>query len=410
MNTTTNAARRRAMRRICRRSAQRRTLEALEPRQLLSANVLSSHNDSSSTGANLNENVRTPANVNASTFGQLATTPVDGQVYAQPLYVENVDIMVGGDQGQHNVVYVATEHDSVYAIDSSSGAVLWQTSFINPARGVTTVPAADTRNNSISPELGITSTPVIDPTTNTLYVLANTKEVRADGTHYVYRLHALDLSTGAEKLGSPLVIGDTLDVNGNFTYVSGPSVNGTGDDSVNGVVTFNALQELARPGLALADGNIYMAFATHADSTPGHGWIMSVTAQTMVLNGVLCDTPNGSGGGIWQDGDAITQAGGGFYVSTGDGTFDSTLNAAGFPAQGNYGDSIIHFVYDPTTSATNQNINGWGLKVVDYFTPTNQQQLDAQDLDLGSGGVVLLPASAGSSDHPDLLVQGDKQG
>ncbi|HVX10938.1 MAG TPA: DUF4214 domain-containing protein [Pirellulales bacterium] len=396
-----------------RRSAARRApfcaIETLESRHMLT-NVLNYHDDSSSTGANLNETVLTPANVNSSSFGQLATVPLDGQVYAEPLYVENVNISVGAQQGVHNVAFVATENDSVYAIDSTSGAVLWHTSFINPAQGITTVPNGDTLNVSISPQLGITATPVIDPTSNTLYVIANTKEIRADGTHYVYRLHALDLSTGAEKLGGPLLIGDTLDNNGNFTYLAGPSVKGTGDDSVNGIVTFNALHELERPGLSLTDGNVYLAFSSHADTTAGHGWIMSVNAQTMQLNGVLCTTPNGSQGGVWQDGDEVTTTGSGFYVSTGEGTFDSTLNAAGFPVNGDYGDSVIKFVYDPTTSPTNENANGWGLKIIDYFTPSNQAQLFTDDLDLGSGGVVLLPASAGTAAHPDLLVQGGKQG
>jgi outer membrane protein assembly factor BamB len=403
--------RRRVFRPLCRKRPVRR-FESLERRNLLSTNVLTYRYDQAGAGVNAQETVLTPANVNSASFGKESTIPVDGQVYAQPLYVEGVNI--GGTT--HNVVYVATEHDSVYAIDSSTGAVLWHDSFLGT--GITTVPWADTECPALQPELGITATPVIDLSTNSIYVLANTKEVRADGTHYVYKLHALDLQTGAENLGGPLTIADTicndptnpLDL-GDYTYVSGPTVNGTGTGSVNGKLTFNALRELGRTGLTEVNGNIYMTFGSHPDVDPAHGWVLAVNAQTMNLSSAICLTPNGDLGDIWQDGDSIgVDSNGDLIVTTGNGTFDTTLNAAGFPTNGDYGDSIVKLAVDPSSTPANPNINGWGLKVVDYFTPSNQQVLDDNDLDLGSGAALLLPTSAGSAADPNLMIQGGKQG
>ena len=386
------------------------TVEALERRELLSANVLGYHNDLASTGVNNQETVLTPANVNAATFGKLSSTPVDGQVYAQPLYMEGVNVPSGAAAGTHNVVFVATEHDSVYAIDSATGSVLWQRSFIDPANGVTTVPAQDTGSGALTPEMGITATPVIDPSTQALYVLANTKEIRPDGTHYVYRLHALDLGSGAEKLGGPLTIADTIFDGTNYTFVSGPTVNGTGVGSVNGQVTFNALRELGRVGLSDVDGSIYMAFGSHPDVNPAHGWVLAVNAQTLSLWAAVNLTPNGELGDVWQAGNEVLNDGNGqFFVSTGNGTFDSTLDANGFPINADYGDSLVKLAYDGSTPA-NPNANGWGLKVVDYFSPSNTQSLDANDQDLGSGGTVLLPDAAGNAANPHLLVQAGKQG
>jgi hypothetical protein len=395
---------RRVRRPVCRKPSVR-CIEWLERRNLLSTNVLSYRYDQQASGVNSQETILAPENVNSQSFGKIATTPVDGQVYAQPLYVEGV--VVGGQT--HNVVYVATEHDSVYAIDSTTGAVLWHDSFLGP--GITTVPYQDTGSPALEPEMGITATPVIDLSTNSIYVLANTKVVESDGTHYIYELHALDLATGSENLGGPLTIADTIYDGTNFTYVSGPSVPGTGQGSVNGVVTFNALREFSRVGMLLYDGNIYMAFGSHPDIPPAHGWLLGVNAETMSLSAVVNVTPNGDLGDIWQDGDAITlDSNGDLVVTTGNGTFDTTLNAAGFPINGDYGDSIVALAVDPTSTAANPNINGWGLKVVDYFTPSNQQVLEDNDLDLGSGGVLLLPPSAGSAADPNLMIQGGKQG
>src|SRR5262249_20031382 len=198
-------------------------VEQLENRLAPSTSVLSYHNDSFSTGQNLNETILTPGNVNASTFGKLFTTPVDGQVYAQPLYMAGVNITTGAHPGTHNVVFVATQNDSLYAIDGDTGTMLWQDRFTNPANGVTPVPSADLNNGDIAPQVGITSTPVIDPTTNTLYLVARTKEVIGGANHYVQRLHAIDVTTGQEVPGSPVTIADTIATVSNgtvsYTYV-----------------------------------------------------------------------------------------------------------------------------------------------------------------------------------------------
>jgi hypothetical protein len=386
-------------------------LEELESR-LVPSNLLTYHNDNSSTGQNLAVLKLTPANVNSTSFGKLFTTYVDGQVYAQPLVMTNVNITTGPQPGIHNVAVVCTEHDDVYAIDASTGALQWHDSFINPAAGITPVPSPDVNTNDLSPEIGITSTPVIDPSTNTIYLTAKTKEINGSDSHYIYRLHALNIADGTEKFGGPVVIADTIWNGGNtYTFVSGPSVNGTGDDSINGVVTFNALRQLQRPGLTLANGNVYMAFGSHGDNTPYHGWVLGYNTQNLQLAAVFNATPNGSDGGIWQGGGKIdVDATGHLFFATGNGTFDTTLTAARFPSMGDYGDSIVKLAVDPSSSATHPNINGWGLKVADYFTPFNQQDLSNSDHDLDSGGPLLLPNAVGSAGHPHLLVTAGKEG
>ena len=272
--------------------------------------VFTYHNDNMRTGENLNETVLTPANVNSSTFGKLFSYPIDGLAIASPLYVAGVNIP---GQGIHNVVYVATEHDSVYAFDADglSSTPLWQVSFINPAAGITPVPAADTgETGDIPNEIGITGTPVIDPTTGTLYVVAATKEVVGSTTNYVQRLHALDITTGAEKFGGPVVIQ--------------ASVPGTGDGASGGQVPFNALRENQRTGLLLTNGVVYFGFASHGDVEPFHGWVLGYNATTLEQVLVYNDTANGSDGGIWMNGDGLaTDSTGNLYFITGNGTFDA---------------------------------------------------------------------------------------
>ena len=393
--------------------AFRPALGSLEIRTLLSAaDVLTYHNDNLGTGLYTAETSLTPENVNPATFGKIGSVLVDGQIYAQPLYKTAVNISVGAEPGLHDVVFVATEHDSVYAIDAKTGAVLWQNAYVDTAKGITTVPAPkDVSTTDLNPEIGITGTPVIDASSNTIYFVTKTKEVRGTDKHYVQTLHALDLGSGAERPGGPVVIADTIWNGGEtYTYVSGPTVNGTGDGSINGKVPFNALREFQRPGLTLAGGRVYISWASHGDNGPYHGWLLGYDAATLELKAAFNATPNGGLGGIWMSGGKISVDDAGYlYFQTGNGTFDETLDANGFPINGNYGDTFLKLAVDPTTDAAHQNKNGWGLKVVDYFTPYNQLALSNADADLGSGGVLLLPDSAGGAAHPHLLIAAGKK-
>lgn len=333
--------------------------------------VLTYHSDNARTGQNLQETVLTPTNVNTVQFGKLFSLPVDGYIYAQPLYIANLNI--GGQL--HNVVFVATEHDSVYAFDADNpgAAPLWHTSFIDPAAGVTTVASvADTGCYDLVPEIGITGTPVIDPAAGRLYVVAKTKE---NGT-FVQRIHALDITTGADAVG-PVTIQAT--------------VPGTGDGSDgHGNLTFNPLQENQRAALLLSNGVLYIAFASHCDSNPYHGWVLAYDAATMNQVGAFNATPNGGMGGIWQSGGgAAADADGDVYVITGNGTFDADTGGSDF------GDSFLKLA-------------GGTLMLSDYFTPYDQASLAANDTDLGSGGPLLLPDQTVGPPH--LLVGAGKEG
>jgi phosphodiesterase/alkaline phosphatase D-like protein len=332
------------------------------------------HNDKARTGQNQNEIVLTTSNVNKNTFGKLATFATDGISHASPLYVANVNIP---SVGLRNVVYVSTEHDSVYAFDADApgGNPLWKVSFINPSAGITTVPNGDTGECcDITPEIGITGTPVIDPTTNTLYVVAKTKE---GASTYVQRLHALDLGTGAEKLGGPVVIQ--------------ASVTGTGLGSSGNSLPFNSLHENQRTALLLQNGVIYMGFGSHGDYEPYHGWLLGYNATTLQQTLAFSSTPNQEGGGIWLSGGGIVvDSVGNFFFATGDGEFDA-------PSGPDYGDSFLRFV--PT---------GPNGMVADYFTPHDQDSLNSNNLDLDAGGMILLPDQPGA--HPHLLVSAGKNG
>jgi len=340
-------------------------------------NVLTYHNDNARTGQNLKETILTPTNVSSASFGKLFTYAVDGYVYAQPLVMTRVSIP---GKGVHDVVFVATEHDSVYAFDANSNtAPLWQVSFINPAAGITTVSSADVDCDDLVPEVGITSTPVIDPSSHTIYVSAKTKEVTTNGTAYYHRLHALDLATGAEKFGGPTTIQAT--------------VTGTGDGNDGaGQVPFDPLTQFNRAALLLNKGVVYVGSAAHCDNGPYHGWLIGCSAKTMKIGAFFNTTPNGGLGGIWQAGGGpATDSSGNIFVVTGNGTFD--------PAANDYGDSFIKL-------STRK-----GLEVADYFTPYNQQVLSDEDLDLGSGGTLLLPNEAGGrKSNQHLLVGAGKEG
>ena len=347
-------------------------------------NVLTYHNDNQRTGANINETILKPANVNSNTFGLLYSNVVDGYVYAQPLVLSQVTIP---GRGVHNVLFVATEHDSVYAFDAdatTNSAPLWQVSFINPAAGVTTVPAADTgETGDLVPEIGITGTPVIDAATGTLYVEAKTKEVGGGTTSYVHRLHALDASSGAEKYGGPVMIQATV-----------PGA-GDGTDG-NGNVPFIPLREVNRPGLLLLNGVVFIGYGSHGDQSPFHGWVLGYGTQTLQQVSSYCTSPNGFGAAIWHGGGGLgADSNGHIYFMSGNGSFD-TNNAV--PEQNDYGDSFVKL---STTS---------GLKIADYFTPANQDYLSGNDIDVSSGGPLLLPDSSGTTAHPHLLVGAGKEG
>jgi chitodextrinase len=340
------------------------------------AGTFTHHNDNFRTGQNLNETMLSPANVNASQFGKLFTQTLDGLIFASPLYVASVNM---GGNGFHNLVYVATEHDSVYAFDadSSSATPLWKTSFINPAQGVTSVPSADTGEpGDIPTEIGITGTPVIDPTTNTIYVVAKTKEVTGGNTNYVQRLHALDITTGAEKFGGPVVIQ--------------ASVAGTGSGSSGGQVAFNALAENQRPGLLLSNGTVYIGFGSHGDYGPWHGWIIGYNAVTLQQTMAYNVTPNSIGGGVWQSGGGLAaDASGNIYYSTGNGGFDVNTGGA------DYGEAVQKI--SPTGAA------------LDYFAPWDQASLSANNLDLSSAGPVLLVDQT-TGPVPHLMIVASKNG
>ncbi len=344
--------------------------------------VLTYHNNNARTGQNTNETVLNLSNVKTNSFGLLFTYPVDGYVYAQPLILTNVTIP---GQGVHNVLFVATEHDSVYAFDAdgNAGSVpLWQVSFINTNSGVTSVSSADPNINctDIVPEIGITSTPVIDPTNQIIYVVAKTREVAGGVTNYVQRLHALSITNGAEKFGGPVVI------------QASAAGSGTGNDGA-GHVPFDPIRQLQRMALLLDKGLVYFGFSSHC-GIGGHGWLFAYNAQTLTLSNAFISTPNGQLGGIWEAGDGpACDTNDNIYISTGNGTFDATNGVSN-----DYGDTLLKF------STTN------GVALADYFTPFNESFLEANDRDLGSGGMIVLPDEVGSLQHPHLLVDAGKEG
>jgi fibronectin type 3 domain-containing protein len=386
------------------RKTFRPSLEWLESR-LAPANVdvLSFHNDLSLTGANLGETTLNLADVNPTQFGKLFSQTVDGYVYAEPLYKANLAIP---GQGTHNVAFVATEHDSVYAFDadSNTGAnanPLWFHSFLDPGNAVTTIPSPSVVSNSdIVPEIGITGTPVIDGSTSTLYVVAATLEIRNGAAHYVQKLHALDITTGNE-LTAAYRLGDTIQggAEGGWTNVSDISVNGVGDGSSGGVIRFNAARENNRSGLQIVNGVVYVAFASHSDFRPYTGWVLGFNAQTLQPVKVFNTSPNSGGNGMWESGSAISaDAQGNLYFAVGNGFAGPQGQDAFNPTLGNWSESVLKL---STTG---------NLTVVDYFTPHEWRTLDSQDADLGSGGAMLLPDSVGSADHPHLMVELGKSG
>jgi hypothetical protein len=312
--------------------------------------VTTYHNDNARTGQNTQEMTLTPANVNSGQFGKLFTITVDGVVYAQPLYLSNVS--VGG--GAHTVLYVATQHDTIYAFDADTGKVYWQKSLI-PAGGSTANSSTDLGCNDIEREVGITGTPVIDSTNGTLYAVA---KVKLNGAILQY-LHALDVSTGAEKFAGPVNIQAAV-----------PGKSGDGDGTM---VTFNPRQENQRAALLLVNGHVVIAWSAHCDQPPWHGWVMSYGATTLTLEGTYIASPNGYGNGIWMSGGGLAaDPSGNVYLATGNGPWNAV----------DRGNSVLKL--GPPSGAT--------LPLVDYFTPFNQSALTGKDNDLSAGGLVLLPA------------------
>jgi hypothetical protein len=329
-------------------------------------NVTTWHNDLARSGANTQETVLTPKNVNTGQFGKLCSYPVDGQIYAEPLYMPGLQI---GAQ-KHDVVFIATEHDSVYAFDAACGGSqpLWQTSFLGP--NITTMPCTQDSQPQcditvMSPEHGISPTPVIDPKSGIIYVAAQSVE---NGV-YTQKLHALNILTGAEMAGSPVII--------------------KGRAPTNPALHFDPKQGFQRAGLMLLNGIVYVPFASN-DSA--NGWMFGFDPTTLAQKSVFCVTPNGSLGGIWSDGAApAADDTGNIYAGTGNGTFDADKQGA------DYGMSAIRLVPAGKT-----------LTAADYFTPTHAQKLSKHDLDLDSGGLILLGDQPGT--HPHEAVIGFKTG
>ncbi len=336
------------------------------------AGVYTYHSDAARTGQNLHEYALTPATVGGGTFGKRWACAVDGEVYAQPLYAAN--LAIGG--GVHNVVFIATQHDSVYAFDADNPACVtyWHVSFLGT--GVTSIPESDTGCTDILVEYGVTGTPVIDPANQTIYLIANTKE---NGAHF-QRLHALSLATGAEQANSPKAIQASL-------------TNGSGQ-----TVSFNALVQNQRSGLALGAGGIYAAWASHCDQGSYWGWLMRYDESSLQQTAFFNTTPNGSEGGVWMAGGApAIDSAGSVYVSTGNGTFDDVQSVV--PPQSPANDFGMSFLrMDPAS-----------LVVQDFYAPSQEAMWSNQDLDISSAGILVLPDGAGPAAHPNVLVGSDKQ-
>ncbi|HWX92624.1 MAG TPA: hypothetical protein VNY29_08320 [Terriglobales bacterium] len=331
--------------------------------------VLTYHNDNGRTGQNLTETTLTTSNVNSAKFAKLAFYQTDGLVDAEPLYVANQSIP---GNGTHNVLIVASEHDTVDAFDADSGTILWQTSMLKS--GETT---SDNRScGQVSPEIGVTATPVIDRTrgaNGVVYVVAMSK----NGTTYHQRLHALDLALGTELLAGPVDISATYPSNG-------------------GNVVFDPKQYKERVGLLLMNGVVYTGWASHCDIQPYTGWIMGYSASTLAQTTVLNVTPNGNEGAIWMSGAGLAaDTSGNIYFLDANGDFDTTMNSNGFPANGDYGNAFMKL-----STTGNQ------LAVADYFEMANEASENASDADLGSGGAMVLPDLNDGTGHTMHLAVG----
>src|SRR5215469_2392387 len=334
-------------------------------------NVLTYYNDNGRTGQNLNEAILAPTNVNSTNFGRIGFMSMDGLVDAEPLYVSN--LVVAG--APHNVVFAATENDSVYAFDADSFAQLWHVSVLPSGES-----PSDSRGcNQISPAIGITSTPVIDLSAGshgTVFLVAASKDTSGN---YHQRLHAFDITTGAEISGSP------TSITAAYTY-----------PPTGARTTFNPAQYVERTALLLLNGVIYTTWASHCDNTPYQGWVIGFSESTLQQVSVLNLTPNGTDGAIWMSGAGpAADATGNIYFLDGNGTFDDTLDSNGFPIKGDYGNAFIKL-----------STSGNSLAVADYFNMHNTDAETSMDLDLGSGGAIVLPDLKDSSGNTWHLALG----
>jgi hypothetical protein len=367
------------------------------------AAVLTYHNDAARDGINVHEYALTPTTVTTATFGRLFACAVDGAVYTQPLWLRGISI--GG--GIHNVIFVATQHDSAYAFDADAKPCVtyWHVHLLDMLHGGTANEKPVTWNDvgyclgDVYPEVGVTGTPVIDSITKTIYMVSASEANRTGlpncsgslATFY-HRLHALDLATGSEKFNAPVTIA--------------ASVPGTGDGSSGGMVSFDSQLHHQRSGLAEVGGKIFVVFAAHEDATPYHGWVIGYRASDVQQQiAVFNTTPNGlngADGGIWAGGGAPAFDGSGdLFVTTGNGVFDE----APPPPDNDYGDSILRL-----HSTNGSTPNGINLSVAGWFTPDDQSRLAQTDGDLGAGAAVLLPDQTSGAGPKHLLVQTGKEG
>src|SRR6185503_10562387 len=328
-----------------------------------SVSVLTQHNDNTRSGLNDNETALTTSNVTVQQFGQVFTLTVDDQVYAQPLVVGH--LLIAG--GEHNVVYVATVNNTVYAFDGDNGRLYWQRNFTRsgwrPPKNTDMTGACGGNYTNFSANIGIVGTPVIDSASGTMYFVARS----TTGSQFAQFLHAVSIVTGNEVAGGPKLITAT--------------VSGNGDGSVNGTITFDSQKENQRQGLTQLNGLVYVSFSSHCDWGPYHGWILGYDATTLQQQVVYNDTPNGYAGGIWTSGSGMAaDAQGNLYVVTGNGTVGDSGDATNLRNRG--------------TSALKLTRSGSALTVASYFTPTNYQFLNDFDLDYGTGGAFLIPNSA----------------
>lgn len=343
-------------------------------RRASSQEVLTYHNNNARTGLNSSETILTLGNVNSTSFGKLFVLTVDGLVDAEPLYLSAVPIQ---GNGTHNLLIVATENDSVYAFDADTGSLIWQITTL----GAGETPSDDRGCSQVTPEIGITSTPVISRPTGSngvIYVVAMSKDTSGN---YYQRLHALNATTGNELYKGPVEIAAQYP--------------GTGDNSSGGYVIFDPAQYKERSGLMLVGGEVYLTWASHCDIRPYTGWVMGYSPTTLAQKTVINVTPNGNEGAVWGSGAGLTSDGdGNIFFLDANGVFDTTLNSEGFPSSGDFGNAFIRL----TTKG--------GLAVADYFEMDNGVQESDSDIDLGSGGAILLPAMKDANGNSWELAAG----